>query len=74
MLCDDANVRVLFAISFALCRLSCRVQMLFFDNVNIWFSEDGSRLCIKASAYLLTCNLYRSASLRSRRSVNNVPV
>ena len=46
MLCDDANVRVLFAISLHCvdCRVVCNAV---FDNVNIWFSEDGSRLCIK---------------------------
>ena len=74
MLCDDANVRVLFAISLHCvdCRVVCKC--CFFDNVNNWFSEDGRRLCIKASTYLLTCNLHRSASLRSRRSLNNVSV
>ena len=44
MLCDDANVRVLFAISLHCvdCRVVCKC--CFFDNVNKWFSEDGRRL------------------------------
>ena len=72
MLCDDANVRVLFAVSLHCvdCRVVCKC--CFFNNTNIWFSEDGNRLCIKASTYLLTCNLCRSASLRSQIYLNNV--
>ena len=74
MLCDDAYVHVLFAISLHCvdCRVVCKCCLFY--NVNIWLSDDGNRLWIQASTYLLTCNLYRSESLRSRRSLNNVLV